>query len=64
LDGVVLEARRRELKSDGGRALEQDVVPQFHDGIALRERRAQLVSIFYGCRFAAAGAHVELVAVR
>jgi len=63
VEDVVVALNPYVVCRDGGRAVEQDVVPQFHDGIALREGPAQLVSIFYGCRFAAAGAHVEVVAV-
>ena len=64
LDGQLRLARRDKhlrLVAQGpleGR--EEDLSAAFDE---LVERRAELVSIFYGCRFAAAGAHVELVAV-
>jgi len=58
IDYVIVAPDDRVVKSDGGRALEQDVVPQFHDGIALREGRAELVSIFHG-RGLVVGAHVH-----
>ena len=38
----------RVVRRDGGRAVEEDVLPEFDDRVALREGRAELGGVFYG----------------